>query len=315
MQAAVSKAGITADLEAMKKNGIGGAYLMPIKGEANPPLMQPPVEQLSPLFWEMVKFSAQEANRLGLQLGMHFSDGFAIGGGPWITPALSMQKMVFTETHVVGGNNSNTILPKPEAFKNYYEDIAILAFPTPNLSYQNTEKIIPVVTTSKGTNAQFLTQEKSKESFSANDTCWIQYAFNAPFTCRSIKIKTSGNNFQAQRLLMLVSDDGINFKSIGRLKPARAGWQDTDADNTYAIEPVTAKYFRFVYDKTGTEPGSEDLDNAKWKPNLKINGIELSGKPQINQYEGKSGLVWRVADRTTDKEVADSLCVPLNKYH
>ena len=31
MHAAVSKEGITADLEAMKKVGIGGAYLMPIK--------------------------------------------------------------------------------------------------------------------------------------------------------------------------------------------------------------------------------------------------------------------------------------------
>src|SRR5512133_1860060 len=37
-EAAVSKEGIAADLEAMKEAGIGGAYLMPIKGPANPPL-------------------------------------------------------------------------------------------------------------------------------------------------------------------------------------------------------------------------------------------------------------------------------------
>ena len=73
-------AGITADLEAMKENGIGGAYLMPIKGPTNPPLLEPPVVQLSPLFWSMVKFAVQEADRLGLQMGMHFSDGFALAG-------------------------------------------------------------------------------------------------------------------------------------------------------------------------------------------------------------------------------------------
>ena len=33
MHGAVSKEGITADLEAMKEVGIGGAYLMPIKGD------------------------------------------------------------------------------------------------------------------------------------------------------------------------------------------------------------------------------------------------------------------------------------------
>src|ERR1700743_277535 len=40
MQASVTKEGIKADLQAMKYEGIGGAYLMPIKGPANPPLSQ-----------------------------------------------------------------------------------------------------------------------------------------------------------------------------------------------------------------------------------------------------------------------------------
>jgi len=34
MYGAVSKAGITADMEAMKQAGLGGVYLMPIKGTA-----------------------------------------------------------------------------------------------------------------------------------------------------------------------------------------------------------------------------------------------------------------------------------------
>src|SRR5882724_13208407 len=80
MQAAVSKAGITADLEAMKEAGIGGAYLMPIKDTANPPYIQPPVRQLSPEWWDMLRFALREAKRLGLQLALHVSDGFALAG-------------------------------------------------------------------------------------------------------------------------------------------------------------------------------------------------------------------------------------------
>ena len=37
MHGALSKAGITADIEAMSHAGLGGAYLMPIKGPLNPP--------------------------------------------------------------------------------------------------------------------------------------------------------------------------------------------------------------------------------------------------------------------------------------
>ena len=57
MQDAVSKEGIVADLHSMKAEGIAGAYLMPIKGPANPPFINPPVVQLTKPWWAMVKFA------------------------------------------------------------------------------------------------------------------------------------------------------------------------------------------------------------------------------------------------------------------
>src|ERR1043165_6159310 len=53
LQGAVSAEGITADLEAMKKAGIAGAYLMPIKDTAS--IYPQPARQLSPRWWQMVK--------------------------------------------------------------------------------------------------------------------------------------------------------------------------------------------------------------------------------------------------------------------
>src|SRR4026209_308173 len=64
MHAAVSREGITADLEAMKEVGIGGAYLMPIQDTLSTIPFQPTVRQLKPEWWEMVRFSMQEAKRL-----------------------------------------------------------------------------------------------------------------------------------------------------------------------------------------------------------------------------------------------------------
>src|SRR5215212_840567 len=60
-QASVSREGITADLEAMKQSGIGGAYLMTIKDTANPPLMKPVTRQLTPEWWKMIGFAMTEA--------------------------------------------------------------------------------------------------------------------------------------------------------------------------------------------------------------------------------------------------------------
>jgi hypothetical protein len=307
MQAGVSKEGITADLEAMKQAGLGGAYLMPIKGSTNPPLFSPAAEQLSPRWWEMVKHSLREADRLGLKIGMHVSDGFALAGGPWITPELSMQKVVSTQVHVSDNGPEKIVLPKPGSKENYYKDIAVLAFPSLPGTGISTRTVLPKITTSTGVDASFLVKQDHKEAFRSSDPLWIQYAFDKPFTARSVFIHTNGNNVQVHRLLIEVSNDGNSFKPLTRLEPPRHGWQDTDADITHSIPTTTAKYFRFSYDKAGSEPGAEDLDAAKWKPSLKLVRLELSAEPRIHQFEGKSGEVWRMSKRTESEQVESAV--------
>lgn len=313
IQGGVSKPGITADLEAMKSAGIGGAYLLSIKGPANPPIFSPAVQQLTPEWWGMVTFAMEEAKRLNFKLGMHVSDGFALAGGPWITPELSMQKVVSTQLNIKGGITEKLKLEQPETIAGYYKDIAVYAYPSPEGTGISTQTVIPKISTSNGADASGLVVAGNKKSFGSNEPCWFQYAFEQPFTTRSIRIKIGGNNYQAQRLEIQVSDDGKLFRSIGRLDPPRHGWQDTDADVTHSIVPVTAKYYRFIYDKIGSEPGAEDLDAAKWKPSLKLLNLELSAEAKVNQYEGKSAAVWRISKRSTQTQLPDQLCVPLNK--
>lgn len=313
MQAAVTREGITADLKAMKQEGIEGAYLMPIKGPANPPFINPPVIQLSPEFWAMVKFAMTEADLIGVKLAFHDCDGFAVAGGPWITPELSMQKIVWSKTLVAGGKFYHYTLPNPQSYKDYYRDIKILAYPSPEGSGISTKTTIPKVTASTGADVQYLAVPGNKTSFASSTPCWLQLEFAQPFTCRSLVIHTNASNYESERLLVEVSDDGVNYKPVTRLVPPRHGWQDGDAAITNDIVPTTAKYFRFVYDKAGSEPGSEDLDFAKWKPSLRLSGIELSSDACIDQYEGKNGEIWRVSKRTTSQQLPDSLCIPKDK--
>ncbi|WP_447642937.1 MULTISPECIES: glycosyl hydrolase [Chitinophagaceae] len=314
MKAAVSKEGIAADIQAMHDANIGGAYLMPIKGATNPSLYTPEASQLSPHWWELVRFAMEEAHKKGIEIAMHDCDGFALAGGPWITPEMSMQKITWSKTIIHGGNVFNDTLPIPPNYKGYYKDVALFAIPVTDNGIQTSEQTHPIVRSNIDTaDISFLAEKDNTKSFSSKEPCWIQYTFNKPFTCRSVVIKTNSNNYQAHRLIVESSDDGRNFRHVTRLEPARHGWQDTDADYTYAIPEVSARYFRLVYDPEGSEPGAEDLDAAKWKPSLKISGVVFSSSQVIDQYEGKSGAVWRVSSKTTPKQVPDSLVVPIDK--
>lgn len=312
MYGAVSKEGITADLEAMKEVGLGGTYLMPIRSPdySGAPEFSPSYYQLTPEWWELIRFSMEEADRLNLKLGMHICDGFALAGGPWITPEKSMQKIVWTDTIISGGDIKRLQLPQPETVAGYYKDVALYAVPVQNPSFLDTQ--VPVVTSSiEDENPSYLADDYSSETFRSSDSCWIQYYFEKPFLCKSIKITPGGNNFQAQRLTVFSSDNGISFRKVKQLKPPRQGWQNTDDSFTYSLPATKSRYFRFYWSPIGTEPGAEDLDAAKWTPNLKVDKIILSSEPLIDQFEGKNGSVWRLANRTQADVLADEDCLQI----
>ncbi len=312
MNGAVSREGITADVAAMKQAGIGGAYLMTINAPANPPVYTPVATPMTPEWWALVRHAATEADRLGVKLAFADSDGFATAGGPWITPELSMQKVVWSETHVDGGKSLSAPLAQPPINENYYRDIAVIAFPTPEGSDVTAT---PKITTSlPDFDAQFLAAPDLKKQLRTDVPTWIMYEYAAPFTLRSLVIRQWDHNYNgvyhATRMSLETSDDGKEFHPLTRLEPPRHGWQDWDADYTFSVPPTTARFFRFKYDPAGAETGSEDLDGAKWKARLLLRGLELSSAPRLPGFEGKSGAVWRQTARATDAQLPATQCVP-----
>jgi hypothetical protein len=134
MNGNITREGITADLEAMRKIGLGGAQIFNVSESI--PLG--PVKFMSPEWLALVKHAATEADRLGLELCMHNCAGWSSSGGPWITPEHAMQMVVSSEVAVQGPTHFAAALPAPETREGYYRDIAVLAFPTPK---DNTARI------------------------------------------------------------------------------------------------------------------------------------------------------------------------------
>lgn len=310
MYGAISKEGITADLEAMKQAGLGGTYLMPIKGVEEAPQYNGKAQQLTPEWWAMVRFSMEEADRLGLKLGMHICDGFALAGGPWIAPKESMQKVVWTDTIVDGGKLKALRLPQPEAYEGYYEDISLFALPLREDAADEmpAKMTCTNIATGNGIDPKKTVNVDDAGVIRSSYPCYIQYEYEQPFTCCNIEIILSGNNYQAHRLKVKASDDGVDYRLVKQLVPARQGWQNTDENSTHTIPATTARYFRFYWTPEGSEPGSEDMDAAKWKPNLKIKKLRLHREARLNQWEGKAGLVWRVATATKEEEIGKEDC-------
>ena len=127
MNGNVTKEGITADLEAMARVGIGGAQIF----DAGLALPKGPVEFASDEWFDCLVHADREAKRLGIELCIANCSGWTSSGGPWITPELSMKYVASTTVRMKGGERFDGFLPLPKEINGFYEDIAVLAFPEP----------------------------------------------------------------------------------------------------------------------------------------------------------------------------------------
>jgi hypothetical protein len=141
-----SKEGITKDLEAMKAAGIGGATIFNLTSavqESHAPTENnpwPDQTYRSPKYWEALRHAAAEADRLGLELGLHNTVGYSTTGGPWIDEERSMQRLVWSSATVAGGAAVVVSLPMPAIplftgwgktgrELSFFRDVAVLAVP------------------------------------------------------------------------------------------------------------------------------------------------------------------------------------------
>ncbi|MCP4313431.1 MAG: hypothetical protein GY790_19410 [Bacteroidetes bacterium] len=129
MNGNVTREGITADLEAMARVGIGGVLLFNVAGSHGTDIPAGPVDYLSDEWLNLVKYTAGEADRLGIEMGLHNCAGWATTGGPWIKPEDGMQQLVSAEISLWGNRHVVQKLPHPEVFEGYYRDIAVYAIP------------------------------------------------------------------------------------------------------------------------------------------------------------------------------------------
>ena len=307
-----TKEGITADLEAFKRAGIGGVvYYDQTHGG-----MENAFPAFSPEWWEMLRFSAKEAERLGLTFEVNVSNGF-VAGGPWITYEYGMKYLAATERKLHGGQYFEGKLEVPVNRYNYSWDVAVIAFPVPaggGIS-SATEKV-SYSSNMSGINLENLFNPKSStvEQIPVpgeGKSVYLNLQFDDEFTARSIsyevrpkgKATTSASNVPGPpqdtfygtgyRVLpnlgqLEVSNDGVNYTPVCDLKPvyrALGGWRL----KTLSFPAVTGKYFRL-----NLHDWWEKNDSS---PEMQLARVVLQSTAKLDEYEEKAGFYPEYIDK------------------
>ncbi len=131
MDGLVTKEGITRDLEAFKEAGLAGVQNFQIGGPNQIRIGNPDNAIGSENWKELIRWTLDECERLGLTFGTHNCPGWTSSAYPSVTPEYSMQKLVYVDIPYKKDKNKYH-LPTPEVDSqwNYYNDVAIFSIPS-----------------------------------------------------------------------------------------------------------------------------------------------------------------------------------------
>ncbi len=311
----VTRQGISRDLEWMKRVGIGGFQLFDV-GRGYPALVEHPVRFMSPDWLDDVRFAAAEADRLGLEMTIASAGGWSETGGPWVRPEQAMKKLVWSETHLHGGEPFHGTLAQPPSGNGMFQDLPSrpdLDFRgepkskplRPAVSWYADTRVVafglpaagepaPVASASAGTpDAALLRDGRYDQAFvlpsaGPDQDSWVQFDFGAPTTIRSLRLGIAWPEGTASPMpagSVLASDDGVQFRTVAALPPPAT------AANlpiyTLALPETRARYFRIA-----VRPGSGAIlpGISRTIGEFRFTEIDFSGVARPNRYEAKAGF-------------------------
>ncbi len=277
MNGNITKAGITADLEAMKSGGLGGATIV----NADCFIPHGAVNYMSPEWRDDFKFAVSEANRLGLELCVENCAGWSSSGGPWNVASNAMQQVTTSEIRVIGPKQFSGTLPPPPTKLNFYRDIAVFAFPTPEGEAVDMKAWLSKATSStEGQDCKKL-YDDSAVSFitlpvpKPDRPQFVQLEFAQPFAARLITL-TLGPGAQQWGAgkcdgMIQVSDDGVNFRDLRKFSfPDRAF---NPVTLSLGNSPVSARFFRALFTSAGDQVKQIPVTEFQVSPRLGIEDV------------------------------------------
>ena len=252
----ISKDGITKDLEAMKRVGVGGATILDICEMS----AHGDVKSLSDEWYSLVQHAGREADRLGLALSFHNCPGWSSSGGPWIKPENAMKMLGWNETLVEGGRRVSVKLPMPQSPVGWCRDVAVLALPARPGDVFDKAAYKPVqASDTRGGRDHALTGDS------------FDYEFAAPVeigsVCLSFGPRFGDYNLNNTAIWEVsVSDDGKSFSPH-----YRSDFVMKSGERIVSFKPVKTRFLRLKAVQVGRSgKGKADLKSVAFSPAVRI---------------------------------------------
>ena len=291
----VSKKGITADLEAIAGSGISGIELFHGQFGGPWPGVDTQITCLSPSWEDALLHTARECRRLGLRFTMQNCPGWAMSGGPWITPQNAMRHLAWSRTDISGGKPVTNSLTQPqpsqEGWRDYH-DLMVLAFPTPS---GDNDKPLPI-SDIKGSgdipwNDIFLKEPSQPVALPASDgqPHWVEMNFPDTVTIRTLELPSVNSfahawNYEPGIHIQVeaVMADGRSREILNTDIPA-ANFQDHSLVSLACQEAGGVKKCRVL------------IDN---KHGMTLGFIHFYSAARENDWESEAGWTLRKIDRS-----------------
>jgi hypothetical protein len=300
----VATQGITADLEAIAGAGIAGVQLFHGQFGGPWPGVEPQIKCLSESWDGAVHHAAAECRRLGLRFTMQNCPGWAMAGGPWVTPDKAMRHLVWSRTDVTGSNNVSVSLPKPQPSQEEwrdYREVAVMAFPTPDGDAG--QALVPAAVKSNREDLPWehcLRNEPDGKIVLEPDKepVWVEATFQDVVTLRTVEFPSvQGFNHQwcyvpgVTITVQAVLPEGL--REVARHEMPESNWQD-NKPISLACSEVPARTYRITIQHLHT---------------LTLPYLQLFTGARQNNWEAEAAFTLRGLDRAPHPQQSKSAWV------
>jgi hypothetical protein len=284
----ITEEGMRADFRALKEAGVGNVEWFDTRfGRFAPvPDLPPPLEAMGPQWYGMFGNFGKTARDEGLLFNSQIHLGNYMGVATTDLEHMA-KEVLFSSAEIQGGGTVSVVLPQPETrpitpwpgVKEYYRDIAVLAYPTPDV------KRTAVLTTARpeiSVNAPYKANDLNRLCDGNVNNFWgsvvpldtknpvqITFKFAQPFQAAGISVIPAYHKGPKECFLE-ASDDGQLFR---RVSDFTLGLEES---KQIEFPPVTARWFRLTVKSAWTVRAIYDTARAWLKEDaVHIADVEL----------------------------------------
>lgn len=315
----VDKPSITKHLEELKAKGLGGVVLYACESASIPK----GATFMSPEWRTLFRFAVQEANRLGLDMGVNICYGWP-AGGTWITPENNSRTFISSSQIVKGPQKFEGKLMEPLGKKDIYNDIIVQAIPLSEIPISNLLKITATSNQNDVINLEdgnyftkWVGESKTGQRISEENPQWLQFEYNNPEEVNYLWLGAIA--FEAPSLIDIqCSDDGVNFKKVATLQGDYLNQFNGGFPNT------KSKFIRVVFKSPGSQGNHVNIGEIAigLKPQV-MRIMQLAAKRALNNPIGvtttatrdQMGIVWNsFTPLVEDSPVSKAKILDITRY-